>query len=103
LILCRTPAIPFLEYPSTYYQQITSSSYNWIPASFGQNDIIGIKLAKYSSTGQYLGTFDAFDSIIQLCGGAYTQGQPAFTFGTQYTQTVRNKFDFFFQIDSNQK
>jgi hypothetical protein len=83
-------AIPFLAYPSTYYQEITNSSYNWIP-SYSQNDIIRMKLAKYSSTGQYLGTFDAYDAIIQLCGSAYTDGRPAFTFGTQYTKTVRNK------------
>ncbi len=54
-----------------------------------------MKLAKYSSTGQYLGIFDAYDSIIQLCGGGYTDGRPAFTYGTQFTQTVRNKFEFF--------
>lgn len=84
-------AIPFLAYPSTYYQEITNSSYNWIPASFTQNDLIRLKLAKYSPTGQYLGLFDAFDATIQLCGGAYTDGEPAFTFGTQFTTTVRNR------------
>jgi len=57
-----------------------------------------MKLAKYSSTGQYLGIFDAYDSIIQLCGGGYTDGRPAFTYGTQFTQTVRNKFEFFLNI-----
>jgi len=57
-----------------------------------------MKLAKYSSTGQYLGIFDAYDSIIQLCGGGYTDGIPAFTFGTQFSQTVRNKFEFFLNI-----
>ena len=85
------PAIPFLAYPSTYYQEITNSSYNWIPASTGQNDLIRLKLAKYSPTGEFLGLLDAFDAIIQLCGGAYTDGQPAFTFGTQYQRTVRNR------------
>lgn len=89
-MLCRT-AIPFLAYPSTYYSEITSSSYNWIPASFSQNDSIQLKLAKYSPTGQYLGLFDAFDAYMQLCGGAYTDGQAAFTFGTQFAQTVGEK------------
>ena len=51
--------------------------------------MIRLKLAKYSSTGQYLGLLDAFDAYIQLCGGAYTDGRPAFTFGTLYTRTVR--------------
>ncbi len=89
-------AIPFLAYPSTYYQEINNSSYNWIPASFNQTGIIRLKLAKYSPTGQYLGLFDAFDGTIQLCGGAYTDGKPAFTFGTQFTQTVRNQEEFAF-------
>lgn len=84
------PAIPFLAYPSTYYTEITSSSYNSIPASFSSNGIIQLKLAKYSLRGQYLGLFDAFDSYIQLCGGGYTTGRPAFTFGTQFNKTVNH-------------
>ena len=82
------PAIPFLAYPTTYYSEITNSSYNWIPASFPSNNLIRIKLAKYSSTGEYLGFFDAFDSHLQLCGHGYTDGRPAFTFGTVFNRTV---------------
>lgn len=85
------PSIPFLAYPSTYYAEVTNSSYNWIPSSFTQNDLIRMKLVKYSAKGQYLGIFDAFDSIIQLCGSGYTDGKPAFTFGTVYKKTVRNR------------
>lgn len=48
-------------------------------------------MAKYSATGKYLGLFDAFDSYIQLCGGGYTDGRPAFTFGTHFKKTVRDK------------
>jgi hypothetical protein len=84
-------SIPFLAYPSTYYSEITNSSYNWIPASFSQNDIIRLKLAKYSPLGDYLGLFDAVDAYSQLCGGGYTNGRPAFTFGTQYQSSVRIK------------
>ncbi|CAF1194078.1 unnamed protein product [Rotaria sordida] len=80
-------SIPFLAYPSTYYAEINNSSYNWIPSTPNQNNTISIKLAKYSVTGAYLGLFDAFDAHIQLCGGAYTQGGPAFTFGTQYKKS----------------
>lgn len=82
------PAIPFLAYPTTYYSEITNSSYNWIPASFQSNNLIRIKLAKYSATGEYLGFFDAFDSHLQLCGHGYTDGRPAFTFGTVFNRTV---------------
>lgn len=88
LNLYRT-SIPFLQYPSTYYQEITNSSYNWIPTTFNQNNLMRFKLAKYSPTGQYLGLFDAFDSYLQLCGGGYTDGSAAFTFGTHYKKSVR--------------
>jgi hypothetical protein len=47
-----------------------------------------LKLAKYSPTGQYLGLFDAVDTYIQLCGGGYTDGRAAFTFGLQYQSSV---------------
>ena len=50
-----------------------------------------MKLAKYSSAGNYSGLFDAFDAYIQLCGNGYTDGRSAFTFGTQYSKTVRNQ------------
>lgn len=46
------------------------------------------KLAKYSATGQYLGLVDAYDAHIQLCGGAYTDGRAAFTFGAQFKKSV---------------
>lgn len=82
-------SIPFLAYPSTYYQEISSASYNWIPSTIQSDDVMRIKLAKYSSNGTYLGLFDAFDTYIQLCGGGYTQGKAAFTYGTQYSKTVR--------------
>lgn len=93
MILYRT-SIPFLAYPSTYYQEITNSSYNWIPTTFYQNTILRMKLAKYSSTGQYLGLFDAFDAYLQLCGGSYTDGKPAFTVGTHYKKSVRIQYFF---------
>ncbi|CAF1576458.1 unnamed protein product, partial [Adineta ricciae] len=85
------PSIPFLQYPSTYYQEVNSASYNWIPVTFGQNNILQIKLAKYSPTGQYLGLFDAYDAYLLLCGGSYTDGKPSFTFGTHYKKicTIR--------------
>jgi hypothetical protein len=83
-----SPSIPFLVYPSTYYTEITSSTYTWIPSTFYQNDLIQLKLAKYSPTGQFLGLLDAVDTHIQLCGGGYTAGQAAFTFGAQYNQAV---------------
>jgi hypothetical protein len=86
-VLFRT-SIPFLAYPTTYYSEISSSTYSWIPATFNQDDIVRLKLAKYSPTGQFLGLVDAFDTYIQLCGGGYTNGQAAFTFGTEYTQSV---------------
>ncbi|CAF5190994.1 unnamed protein product, partial [Rotaria magnacalcarata] len=82
-------SIPFLAYPSTYFQDIISSTYNWIPATYNQNDLLRIKLAKYSPTGNFLGLFDAFDTYMQLCGGGYTDGQAAFTFGTQFKKAVR--------------
>ncbi|CAF4152012.1 unnamed protein product, partial [Rotaria magnacalcarata] len=47
-------SIPFLAYPSTYFQDISSSTYNWIPATYNQNDLLRIKLAKYSPTGNFL-------------------------------------------------
>jgi hypothetical protein len=81
-------SIPFLAYPTTYYTEITSSTYNWIPLTFNTNDIVTLKLAKYSATGQFIGLVDAFDAYIQLCGGGYTDGAAAFTFGTQYQRTV---------------
>lgn len=56
--------------------------------TFYQKDLITLKLAKYSSRGQYLGLFDAFDTHIQLCGGGYTDGRAAFTFGTQFKRSV---------------
>jgi len=90
------PAIPFLAYPSTYYSDVTSSSYNWISATFSQNDLLRIKLAKYSARGEYLGRFDGFDTILQLCGGGYSQGRAAFTFGTIYQRTVRRFVRFVF-------
>lgn len=80
--------IPFLAYPSTYYSDVTNSSYNWISATFSQNDLLRIKLAKYSARGAYLGRFDGFDTILQLCGGGYSHGRAAFTFGTVYKRTV---------------
>lgn len=85
-------SIPFLAYPSTYYTEISSSTYNWISSTFNQNDLIQLKLAKYSATGQFLGLFDAYDTYLQLCGGGYTQGQAAFAFGTQYSQSVSQLF-----------
>jgi hypothetical protein len=69
---------------------LTSSSYNWIPATLGPNDAINFKLAKYSPTGQFLGLFDAVDAQMQLCGGGYSDGRPAFTFGTQYSKSVND-------------
>jgi len=81
-------SIPFLAYPSTYYTEISSSTYNWIPASFNQNDIIRLKLAKYSPTGEFIGLVDAYDAYIQLCGGGYTDGRAAYTFGIQFKQSV---------------
>lgn len=47
-------------------------------------------MAKYSTTGQYLGAMDAYDSYAQLCGGGYTEGQAAFLFGAQFSKTVCN-------------
>jgi hypothetical protein len=88
MFIIFSTSIPFLQYPSAYYQAISSSTYNWIPATFNQDDLITLKLAKYSSTGQFLGLFDAYDAYIQLCGGGYTSGQAAFTFGLQFTQSV---------------
>ncbi len=88
LSITFSTSIPFLEYPSTYYTEINSATYNWIPSTFYQNDIVQLKLAKYSTTGQYLGLFDAVDTYIQLCGGGYTDGQAAFTFGIQYQRSV---------------
>jgi hypothetical protein len=35
-----------------------------------------------------LGLVDAFDTYIQLCGGGYTDGEAAFTFGTEYSRSV---------------
>ncbi|CAF1345544.1 unnamed protein product [Adineta steineri] len=87
-------SIPFLAYPSTYYQEINSASYNWIPASSStQNNLIRYKLAKYSPTGKYIGLFDAFDAYLQLCGSSYTDGRPAFTFGTQYKKACNIRVD----------
>ncbi|CAF1347685.1 unnamed protein product [Rotaria magnacalcarata] len=86
-------SIPFLAYPSTYYQEINNASYNWIPSSLDSANTIRLKLAKYSPTGKYLGLFDAFDAYIQLCGSAYTDGKPAFTFGTQYQKTCSIRAD----------
>jgi len=83
-----SPSIPFLAYPSTFYTEITSSTYNWIPATFYQDNLIKLRLAKYSATGEFLGLFDAYDTYMQLCGGGYTNGQAAFTFGAQYQQSV---------------
>lgn len=97
--VCR-PSIPFLQYPSTYYQEVNSASYNWIPVTFGQNNILQIKLAKYSPTGQYLGLFDAYDAYLLLCGGSYTDGKPSFTFGTHYKKTVSEKTINILQIVS---
>ena len=85
VVLYRT-AIPFLAYPSTYYDEINNSSYNWIPSQNPDNMIF--KLAAYSSTGDYLGLYDAFDAYIQFCGGAYTDGKPAFTLATRFKRTV---------------
>ncbi|UJR08253.1 hypothetical protein I4U23_012526 [Adineta vaga] len=87
------PSIPFLQYPPTYYQEVNSVSYNWIPTSFTQNDILKIKLAKYSPTGKYLGLFDAFDAYLNLCGGSYTDGKPSFTFGTHFKKTCTIRAD----------
>ena len=81
-------SIPFLAYPTSYYTEISSSTYSWIPLTFTPNDIITLKLAKYSATGQFLGLVDAFDSYMQLCGGGYTDGRAAFTFGTSYKRSV---------------
>lgn len=53
-----------------------------------------IKLAKYSATGDYLDFIDAFDSYIQLCGGGYTNGRPAFTFGTVFNRTVEIRMNY---------
>lgn len=92
--------IPFLVYPSSYYSDITNSSYNWISAIFSQNDLLRIKLAKYSARGEYLGRFDGFDTIMQLCGGGYSHGRAAFTFGTIYKRTV-GLFDRFFCLGEN--
>ncbi|CAF1123716.1 unnamed protein product [Rotaria magnacalcarata] len=86
-------SIPFLAYPSTYFQDIISSTYNWIPATYNQNDLLRIKLAKYSPTGNFLGLFDAFDTYMQLCGGGYTDGQAAFTFGTQFKKACNIRAD----------
>lgn len=83
------PSIPFLGYPTTFYTEITSASYDWIPVTFYQNDLITLKVAKYSPRGQYLGLFDTLDTHIQLCGGGYTHGRAAFTFGAQYIRSVR--------------
>ncbi|CAF0826220.1 unnamed protein product [Adineta steineri] len=87
------PSIPFLAYPDSYYSEITSSTYNWIPATFNTNDLITFKLAKYSPTGQFIGLVDAIDTYIQLCGGGYTDGRAAFTFGTQYTKSCNIRVD----------
>ncbi|CAF3358734.1 unnamed protein product [Rotaria socialis] len=86
-------SIPFLAYPSTYYQEINNASYDWIPSSLDGANTMRLKLAKYSPIGEYLGLFDAFDAYIQLCGGAYTDGKPAFTFGTQYKRTCSIRAD----------
>ncbi|CAF3346369.1 unnamed protein product [Rotaria socialis] len=86
-------SIPFLAYPSTYTQDISSSTYNWIPATYNQNDLLRIKLAKYSPTGKFLGLFDAFDTYMQLCGGGYTDGQAAFTFGAQFNKACNIRAD----------
>ena len=88
LSIAFSTSIPFLAYPSTYFDEISSSSYNWIPSTFFQNDLVNFKLAKYSPTGQFLGLIDALDTHIQLCGGGYTDGRAAFTFGTQYKRSV---------------
>ncbi|UJR38008.1 hypothetical protein I4U23_030690 [Adineta vaga] len=87
------PSIPFLAYPTTYYDEITSSTYNWIPSTFNKNDIITFKLAKYSATGQFLGLVDAFDAHMQLCGGGYTDGRAAFTFSTLYKRSCNIRAD----------
>ena len=90
LFICLTfrTSIPFLAYPSDYYSDINSETYNWIPTTFNPNDIIRLKLAKYTLSGQFSGLLDAFDGYIQLCGGGYTDGQAAFKFGTQYKKSV---------------
>lgn len=71
---------------------MSSSSYNWIPSTFTQNDIVNLKLAKYSVNGQFLGLVDAIDTHMQLCGGGYTDGRPAFTFGSPYKKAVSSSF-----------
>ena len=88
----RRTSIPFLTYPTTYYEEVSSSSYNWVPSAFTQNDIVDIKLAKYSVNGQFLGLVDAIDTHMQLCGGGYTDGRPAFTFGAPYKKAVSSSF-----------
>lgn len=84
------PTIPFLAYPSTLYEELASSTYDWIPASVGPNSLLNVKLAKYSSTGKFLGLVDAVDAHMQLCGGGYSDGRSAFTFGAQYSKSVSN-------------
>ncbi|CAF0975904.1 unnamed protein product [Adineta ricciae] len=86
-------SIPFLAYPTSYYTEISSSTYSWIPLTFTPNGIITFKLAKYSATGQFLGLVDAFDSYMQLCGGGYTDGRAAFTFGTSYKRSCNIRAD----------
>ncbi|CAF3900474.1 unnamed protein product [Rotaria sordida] len=86
-------SIPFLTYPLTYYDEISASTYSWIPAKFTQNDLMRIKLAKYSVTGQFLGLVDAFDTHMQFCGGGYSDGRPAFTFGTVYKKSCTIRAD----------
>ncbi|CAF4828802.1 unnamed protein product [Rotaria sp. Silwood1] len=86
-------SIPFLTYPSTYYDEINIATYDWIPAKFTQNDLMRLKLAKYSTTGQFLGLVDAFDTHMQFCGGGYTDGRAAFTFGTAYKKSCTIRAD----------
>lgn len=93
------PSIPFLAYPSTYYNEISSSSYNWIPGQFQSRNLVQIKFAKYSYDGKYQGLFDGHDSVIHLCGRGYTDGRAAFTFGTVFNRTVKSKFTSISALD----
>ncbi|CAF2430595.1 unnamed protein product [Rotaria sp. Silwood2] len=86
-------SIPFLTYPLTFYDEINIATYNWIPAKYSLNNIMRLKLAKYSATGQFLGLVDAADSHMQFCGGGYTDGRAAFTFGTEYKRSCNIRAD----------